>query len=864
MGVVYKAEDTKLERLVALKFLTAQLLEDEEARERFTREAKAAAALDHPNICTIHEIDEADGQTFLAMAYVEGQTVKDKVKERPLRLDEALDIAIQTAQGLQAAHEKGIVHRDIKSANLMVTPQGLVKIMDFGLAQLAEASQLTKTATILGTPAYMSPEQAQRLPTDRRTDIWSLGVVIYEMVTGRLPFEGERQQAVLYAIANEEAEPITALRVGVPTELDRIVGKAMSKDAGERYQHVDEILVDLRTLLKERDSEASRAAPPARRSFRQTAWRAGAALAAVVLVAAGVWLGSLRQPAESPEPPLRVTPLTTYAGYESDPSFSPSGDQVVFVWDGDNQDNFDIYVKLVGEGTPLRLTDDPAADGSPAWSPDGRQIAFLRFGSQSERAADVMLVPPIGGPERKLAQIDSRRVDSQVYRSLGLAWSPDGKHLAVGGRDSPREPYGIFLLSVETGEKRRLTLPRVSTELDFWPDFSPDGQKVAFVRGTVASAADIHVVPVTGGQPERVTDLGTLVGGLAWTSDGREIIFSAGSTGGALYRIPASGGKPRQVAAAGVAHGKPALAPQARRLAYARVVSDSNIWRIDLASAGVRKPMRPLIASTRHDVSGRFSPDGKRIVFASARSGTMEIWVCDADGSNPLQLTSFNGPLTGTPRWSPDARSIVFDSRPGGYAGIFVVGASGGAPRRITTDPAGDMVPSWSRDGRWIYFASYRSGELQVWKVPVEGEESEGAEAVQVTRQGGVVAFESPDGKWVYYAKTLGRPNAIWRVPAAGGEEAPVVEGLSSNRLSWTVVEEGVYFVDQDPASFPGEGWGVKFLDLQDGRVSLITGLPNRPNLRSGGLDVSPNGAWLIVSQQDQSGSDLMLVENFR
>ena len=561
MGVVYKAEDTKLERLVALKFLTAQLLEDEEARERFTREAKAAAALDHPNICTIHEIDEADGQTFLAMAYVEGQTVKDKVKERPLRLDEALDIAIQTAQGLQAAHEKGIVHRDIKSANLMVPPQGLVKIMDFGLAQLAEASQLTKTATILGTPAYMSPEQAQRLPTDRRTDIWSQGVVIYEMVTGRLPFEGERQQAVLYAIANEEAEPITALRVGVPTELDRIVGKAMSKDAGERYQHVDEILVDLRTLLKERDSEASRAAPPARRSFRQTAWRAGAALAAVVLVAAGVWLGSLRQPAESPEPPLRVTPLTTYAGYESDPSFSPSGDQVVFVWDGDNQDNFDIYVKLVGEGTPLRLTDDPAADGSPAWSPDGRQIAFLRFGSQSERAADVMLVPPIGGPERKLAQIDSRRVDSQVYRSLGLAWSPDGKHLAVGGRDSPREPYGIFLLSVETGEKRRLTLPRVSTELDFWPDFSPDGQKVAFVRGTVASAADIHVVPVTGGQPERVTDLGTLVGGLAWTSDGREIIFSAGSTGGALYRIPASGGKPRQVAAAGVAHGKPALAP---------------------------------------------------------------------------------------------------------------------------------------------------------------------------------------------------------------------------------------------------------------------------------------------------------------
>ena len=579
-----------------------------------------------------------------------------------------------------------------------------------------------------------------------------------------------------------------------------------------------------------------------------------------------VWLGSLRRAAESPEPPLRVTPLTTYPGYEVAPSFSPSGDQVAFAWDGDNQDNFDIYVKLVGEGTPLRLTDDKAEDRSPAWSPDGRQIAFMRFGSQPEGAADVMLAPPIGGPGRRLARIDSPlRIGGQWWSSLSLAWSPDGKHLAVVARDSPRAPYGIFLLSVDTGEKRRLTQPRVSTGLDLSPDFSPDGQKVAFVRWTASSVAEIYVVRVTGGQPERVTDLGAYIGGLAWTSDGREIIFSAGlQAGGALYRIPASGGNPRQVAAAGEAYGKPALAPQARRLAYPRFVFDYNIWRIDFASAGVRKPMRPLIASTRTDVSGRFSPDGKRIVFASNRSGTMEIWVCDADGSNALQLTSFNGPLVGTPRWSPDARSIVFDSRPGGNADIFVVGASGGAPRRITADPSEDVVPSWSRDGRWIYFASNRSGEQQVWKVPVEGEEPEGAAAVQVTRQGGVVAFESPDGKWVYYAKTRGRPNAIWRVPAVGGEEAPVVAGLSSIRPSWTVVEEGVYFADRDPASFPGEGWGVKFLNLRDGRVSLITELPNRPHHGSGGLDVSPNGAWLIVSQQDQSGSDLMLAENFR
>ncbi len=229
MGVVYKAQDTKLDRAVALKFLAAHALEDPEYKARFVREAKAAARLDHQNVCPVYEIDEVDGETFLAMAYLEGRTLKEKIAERPLKLDETLDIAVQTAQGLQSAHRKEIVHRDIKPANLMLTEDGPVKIMDFGLAQLSEGSKLTKTRTILGTPVYMSPEQTQRRRTDRRTDIWSLGVVIYEMVTGRAPFEGERQEAILYAIGSEEPEPITAMRAGLPMELDRIVGKTLAK-----------------------------------------------------------------------------------------------------------------------------------------------------------------------------------------------------------------------------------------------------------------------------------------------------------------------------------------------------------------------------------------------------------------------------------------------------------------------------------------------------------------------------------------------------------------------------------------------------------------------------------------------------------
>ena len=262
MGIVYKAEDIRLERTVALKFLSSSALEDDQSKARFIHEAKAAAALNHPNICTIHEIDEADGQLFIAMEYIEGTSVKRKVESRPLRLDEALDIAIQAAQGIHAAHRRGIVHRDIKSANTMVSSEGLTKVMDFGLAQLAGRTKLTKTGSSLGTPAYMSPEQARGEKVDHRSDIWSFGVMLYEMLTGQLPFKGEVEAAVTYVIVNEEPEPPTALRSGVPIELDRVINKALAKNREERYQHIDELLVDLRAVSGEIERARSKRRRP--------------------------------------------------------------------------------------------------------------------------------------------------------------------------------------------------------------------------------------------------------------------------------------------------------------------------------------------------------------------------------------------------------------------------------------------------------------------------------------------------------------------------------------------------------------------------------------------------------------------------
>src|SRR5688572_9315125 len=278
MGVVYKAEDTKLRRTVALKFLPPT---NSENRERFLREAQAAASLNPPNICTVFEIDEEHG--FLAMELIDGVSVKDKIAARPLPLEEALNTAMQACAGLAAAHEKGIVHRDIKPANLMLTAQGQVKIMDFGLAQVGDSTRITKTGTSLGTPAYMSPEQAKGDVVDRRTDIWSLGVVLYEMIAGRLPFRGETEQAVSYGIVNTELEPLTALRSGLPKELDRIAAKVLRKNPAERYSHAEDLLVDLRAAIR-----------PSPATTRARARAPLLALIVLVLAVAAGWFGWTR------------------------------------------------------------------------------------------------------------------------------------------------------------------------------------------------------------------------------------------------------------------------------------------------------------------------------------------------------------------------------------------------------------------------------------------------------------------------------------------------------------------------------------------------------------------------------------------
>jgi serine/threonine protein kinase len=850
MGVVYQARDTQLDRSVAIKVLPADRLADPDRKRRFIREAKAASALNHPNIVTIHTITNEGGADCIVMEYVEGKTLAEAIPKKGLPLKDAVHIAIEIADAMAAAHKAGIVHRDLKSDNIMLTREGRVKVLDFGLAQV-RAEQLNAAATetltvrtepgmVMGTVGYMSPEQAEGKEVDARSDIFSFGSVLYEMLTGRRAFRRETPALTLAAILHLEPP---ALPEGTPGELERIVARCLRKDPARRFQHMDDVKVALEELKEESESGKLAGIPPTGPPRR---WRwpwAIAAVAMLLLAAAAVW----RLWEGTPSSSLRAVALTSYSGIERQPSLSPDGSKVAFSWNGDKEDNFDIYVKQIGgSGTPVRLTTDPAADSDPAWSPDDRWIAFVR---QQKGNYAVLLMPSVGGPERKLVEIAG---------PVHLSWTPDAKWLAFHAQDSPPQgPFSIWAINVDTDERRRLTTfvtqsaGAESPLGDYSPSISPDGSALAFARELRSFIYELYVQRLTRdlrpkGEPARVTDRRyASAPGIAWTADGREIVYSAGGINiQSLWRVPASGGRaPERLPFATPAAIQPVISRSPPRLVYTWQIIGLNIWRLDIHT----RERKMLISSTYRQNIPHYSPDGRKIAFQSNRSGNFEVWTCDADGSNCQQITFFDGPDCGSPRWSPDSRWLALDSGVEGRSEIYVVAADGGTPRRITNHPRGDLLPSWSHDGLWIYFASDRSGQYQVWKTPKDG-----GEPVQVTRSGGYGAFESPDGKYIYYPK-FSQPG-LYRMPAQGGEETQILEAFPARDFAgFEVTSKGVYFVMPDYKT-------IRFLDSATGKIGAVAVL-DKP---SGELTVSPDGAYLAWSQLDRNSADLMLVDGFR
>lgn len=842
MGVVYRAHDTHLDRFVAIKVLPPGQMADPARRPRFMIEAKAASALNHPNIITIHDIGSEAGIDLLVMEHVEGRTLDQLIPPEGMRVSEALKIASQMADALSAAHAAGIAHRDLKPTNVMVTNTGLVKVLDFGLAKLTEGragaarSPLAGPATTdagmrAGTAAYMSPEQAEGRKVDCRSDIFSFGAVLYEMLAGRRAFRSDSAASTIAAVLQEEPPPLAD---GIPREVREAVARCLRKDPAQRFQRAS----DLKMAL---ELEARK--PHAR-------WPWLAATAALALAAILGW----RLPRTGPPTDLKSVPLTAYAGLESEPSLSSDGSKVAFSWNGEQENDPGIYVVPIGStGGPWRLTTNPSEDRSPAWSPDDQRIAFRRRVSPSSIGIFVVPARP-GGQERLVAEIGDDAPDD-LLPPTPLSWTPDGKWLAFSAQGSPPAYRAIWAVSPETGERRRLTSLRSrfpDAAGDHSPSISPDGRFLAFARIVGSYVVELDVVRLTAdcraeGEPVRITDRHyASVLGIAWSPDSREVVYSAGGAQTqSLWRVALSGGQPpRELTFALPAAIYPTIARRRSRLVYTWWMQNVNVWRVDTRT-GDRKR---LLGSTYEARSPQYSPDGRKLAFNSNRSGANEVWTCDADGTSCRQLTFFKGPQSGSPRWSPDSRWLALDSRAEGQSEVYVMPADGGSLRRLTDHAATDAIPSWSGDGQWIYFASDRSGRMEIWKVAAAG-----GEPVQVTRRRGQFSFQAPGGRDLYYTKPA-HPG-FFRMPAEGGEETEITRlraatpGAASSKA---VTAKGVYFMPNERT--------IQFLDAATDRITTVVTL-DRP---TGALTASPDGAYVAWVQLDLRTRDLRLVEDFR
>ena len=891
MGVVYKAEDTKLGRTVALKFLAPHLLKDEESRKRFEREAKAAAALNHPNICTIHEIDEVDGRTFLALEFVEGDSLEKKIESHPLAFKEALDIGRQIADGLNAAHQKKIVHRDIKPGNLLVTPEGRVKILDFGLALLTEDSRLTLLDTTLGTVAYMSPEQAQGVKVDHRADIWALGCVLYEMVCGQRPFQGVYDKALLYEIVHEEPEPLTGLRTGVPVELEFMIGKCLAKDAAQRYQNTADIIVDLSNLAEKLKSGRStilrtgaavgsgNLAGPSPRSGDGQAeglslrresdaeptpsgvgvpgwkprlpWALFAVATTALLALAFV---HFRQPL--PETPLRrfaFTPESLYetttggrldasGGYAGGVAISPNGRHIVYVAVGEESK---LWVRDLDREEPREL-DGTEGAGRPFWSPDSQ---FIGFASNRE----LKKISAQGGPAITLCRLPSGDL-------RGGAWSREGDFIAFGSGG----PSKIYEVPARGGEPRLLFEP-VQTEKGTGitsPHFLPSqaaARSIIFDVGN-ASDRDIVVKNLETGEWEVLAE-----GAYPVYSPSGHILYQTNRYQSGLWALPFS---IQTLEPTGEAF------PIAENVGGPSVGADGTLVYLDFLRGEGQQLVWRDRGGRKLGVIGQpqeiirfpaLSPDGGRVAVVGTEDSNVDVWVHEVDRPLRRRLT-FHAASEGRPTWSPSGKEITFRSSRQGNADIYSRPADGtGEPELLAGTDLPELPNDWSPDGKHLlYRVDDPENGYDLWylKRNEAGGSFDSVPFLQTSFNEFSAKF-SPQGRFVAYVSDQSGQYQVYVRPFPEGEGQWQVSTQGGVQPRWSRDGKELFYV---------EGDALMAVEVS-ARPSFTTGATTRlfqdPNLRTTAhhYDVSRDRQRFVlvenIEREQGKAPSIHVVENW-
>ncbi len=883
MGVVYKAEDTQLRRTVALKFLPRETLDEEEVKARLIREAQAAAALDHPNICQVFGIHEEDGETFIAMAYIDGPSLAEKIKERPLPLEEALGIAAQIGEGLHEAHEHGVVHRDIKPQNILLTTKGQVKILDFGLASLTGRSKLTKTGTTMGTPAYMAPEQLEGRNVDRRADVWALGCVMYEMLTQKSPFEADYEQAIGYGILNEDPEPVTAQRAGLSPEIDRLLSKALAKDRDERYQHADELLADLGVLQKQTGArKASSGRPtisrpaqmtgavPATMTAGQTVTHAEALppdavivqrsrqllverAFAVVLGIALLALAFVYFSQAPPEKPLRRFSFVPPADINNDDetaslALSPNGRHIAYTTSGSSGG---LWVQDLDQDQPRQLAGTEGAY-LPFWSPDSEFIAYAagkELRKISVRGGASGLICPLPSP---------------TFREG--TWSPNGESIVFSSYVSSG---GILYKTSSQGGSSEEFI--TASEVDQTatsvarPRFVPGAaDQVLLFTVLMDSAVEMYVRNLDTG---RTAALGLGDRPVYSTATGHLIYQSQRN----IYDLWARPFSPETLQFTGSAF------PLRQNARQPSISDDGTLAYLDGTARGAQTlvwisrtgELLEAIGQPQPDIAlPAPSPDGQRVAVRSGESGNDDIWIHDLIRSTKTRLT-FEDVTEAWPAWSPSGREIVY--RLSGSPNRIMRRAADGTGEAVALveSEGGLFVPDWSRDGRYlVYFEVNPETQIDIRYVGL-GTDGDVGEPVTFLGSPADELFPklSPDGRFLTYSSNeSGRPEIYVRsFPGGDGKRQVSVNGGQQAR--WRSDGRELYYVEGDTLMAVSVSTEPPFTLGQPQRLFEAPGLVFAAGGTNGGYDVSAAGQRFLtiapVEAADAAPTTIRIVQNW-